>query len=166
MSFKNTSITSVVEVVSKLLEILDAHEGKSELALWANATLTHGLRQLECFVAPEVSVAAAQMADQLGHGDLRAKWYGFQDTDEDKAPIFHWEHVRPVSDMKARLLAISTPRSPEAIEQVLRTADVAWILKEEDRKLTAQKYRTTRPDDPWQAYKACGIRIVGKDNDA
>ncbi len=166
MAFKNTPIPKVAAVVLALLEFLDTCERQSDLGRWANSVLSHALRQLECFVEPEVSVAAAEIANQLGHGDLRSKRYGFQDTNEDNDPIFHWEHVRPVSDMKSRLLAMSRPRSLESIEQVLRTTDVAWVLKEEDRKLTEQKYRTQRPEDAWVAYEACGIRIVGRGSEA
>lgn len=68
--------------------------------------------------------------------------------------IFHWEHVVPVSDIVRALLALEDP-TPSMIIPILMRAEIAWILKIEDKRLR----RNGRPD-PRAAYVAAGIDLL------
>lgn len=163
MSFKHEApIPAVAKIILSLLELDEAAEVNSPTKDWCKAVLPFALRQMECFVKPEVSDAAHAAALASGCPNLQSKWYGFQEVDSEKRPLFHWEHVLPVSDLAARLRALPSPRSVESVEALLRKTDIAWILKTEDNSLDMQKFRTRRPENPWNAYITCGIRVVGK----
>ena len=163
MSFKAESpIDDVAAVIQALLDISDGAQPKSDLKKWCKAVLPFALRQLECFVKPEVSVEANSKAVSLGHTALNEKWYGFQEVGNEKKPLFHWEHVLPVSDLKRRLVELQKPRQIKSIKEELMKADIAWILKSEDKTLNERKLRNKRRKDPWDAYRECGIKIVGK----
>ena len=47
----------------------------------------------------------------------------------------------------------------EEIKRILSIADIAWILKSEDRVLNKKGYKSKRPENPWDAYTDCGIEI-------
>lgn len=49
--------------------------------------------------------------------------------------------------------------SPRDVRKILETARIAWILKEEDRRLTKLGYRAMRPD-PDAAYREAGITLT------
>lgn len=113
-------------------------------------------RDLERYVVPRVSRAAQTRADELGLGDLSQFNWGHQrgPMKDPTREIFHWEHVVPVSDMVKALLALDDP-APSAIVPILMRAEIAWILKSEDKLLR----RSGRPD-PRAAYLAAGIELL------
>lgn len=113
-------------------------------------------RDLERYVVPGVSRAAQARADELGLGDLSRFNWGHQRRlmKDPTREIFHWEHVVPVSDMVKALLALDDP-APSAIVPILIRAEIAWILKSEDKLLR----RSGRPD-PRTAYLAAGIELL------
>lgn len=113
-------------------------------------------RDLERYVVPGVSRAAQARADELGLGDLSRFDWGHQRglMKDPTREIFHWEHVVPVSDMVKALLALDDP-TPSAIVPILMRAEIAWILKSEDKLLR----RSGRPD-PRTAYLAAGIELL------
>lgn len=118
-------------------------------------------RDLERYVMPGVSRAAQARADELGIGDLRQFHWGHQRglMKDPTRQIFHWEHVVPVKDMVKALLALDDP-TPLTIVPILIRAEIAWILKSEDKLLR----RSGRPD-PRAAYLAAGIELLGQTRD-
>jgi hypothetical protein len=113
-------------------------------------------RDLERFVVPGVSRAAQARADELELGDLAQFHWGHQRgiMKDPTREIFHWEHVVPVSDTVKALLALEDP-TPTTIVPILMRAEIAWILKIEDKRLP----RKDRPD-PHAAYVAAGIELL------
>ena len=67
---------------------------------------------------------------------------------DDKRSIFHWEHVYPVSSIANALLGLTNVQIEE-ITKILSIADIAWILKSEDRMLNKKGYKSKRPENPW-----------------
>ncbi len=121
-----------------------------------SAMLRWMARDLERYVLPGVSRAAQARADELELGDLAEFNWGHQRgamKDPTRA-IFHWEHVVPVSDTVTALLALEDPTS-STIAPILMRAEIAWILKTEDKRLR----RKGRPD-PRAAYVAAGIELL------
>ena len=113
-------------------------------------------RELEQFVQPRVSEAAQALASKKGLGDLRAYRYTDQPVamrDPGRA-IFHWEHIIPTSDMVNSILALDEP-TIASIGDVLIKAQVAWITKEEDKRLPV-----SRRADPAQCYADAGARLL------
>ena len=125
---------------------------------WFKALLSTACRNLEDFIEPLVSKAAWQAAQERGLGDIRNVHWDHQkekmkDPERDS---FLWEHYVPVSDLVEGLCGLADPSS-EDILQILRKADIAWVLKEEGKELDA-KHRTRRRD-PAQAYSLSGIEL-------
>ncbi|PSC05937.1 hypothetical protein SLNSH_06050 [Alsobacter soli] len=118
--------------------------------------LKHAARDLERFVVPRVSRAAQAQADEDGIGALR-HYHWLDQTGAMKDPeraIYHWEHVVPAADIVKALLALEAPTVAQ-IAEILKTAQIAWILKHEDRKLVP----SNRPD-PEAIYRAAGIELM------
>ncbi|WP_146071511.1 hypothetical protein [Bosea lathyri] len=113
-------------------------------------------RDLERYVVPGVSRAAQARADELELGDLSKFHWGHQRAamKDPTREIFHWEHVVPVSDIVQALVALENPM-PSTIAPILMRAEIAWILKSEDKVLR----RRGRPD-PRAAYVAAGIELL------
>ncbi|NBJ13695.1 hypothetical protein [Microvirga arsenatis] len=113
-------------------------------------------RDLENFVQPMVSVAAQERAKEMGLPDLRQfRWKDQPKKMKDPGrAIFHWEHYTPVANIVRDLLEINTP-SRETVTDVLKTARIAWILKEENACLNHR----SRPDSD-NDYRAVGIRLL------
>ncbi|WP_114944803.1 hypothetical protein [Microvirga calopogonii] len=113
-------------------------------------------RDLENFVIPMVSAAAQDRAIQMGLPDLRQfRWNDQKSRMSDpNREIFHWEHYTPVSNIVAGLIKITTP-DLESIAEVLRTARVAWILKEENARLSHRSRK-----DPAADYARAGITLL------
>lgn len=113
-------------------------------------------RDLERYVVPGVSRAAQERADELELGDLtRFHWKHQRGRMKDPMrEIFHWEHVVPVSDTVEALLALDDPM-PSTIVPILMRAEIAWILKSEDKAL-----RRRGRADPRAAYVAAGIELL------
>jgi hypothetical protein len=153
-------IASVICQVVALLEQSDSSATRS----WCDSVFTHACRQIECFIDPEVSVAAAEVASQRGY-DLSKQRWGFQDhhlVDGERKKLFHWEHVLPVAELKRRTISLGQARSTQSVSSLLAQSDIAWILKTENDVLDKGIFRHQRPGDPWDAYRALGIRIRGK----
>ncbi len=113
-------------------------------------------RDLENFVLPMVSAAAQARADQMGLPDLRQFRWRDQPKkmkDPDRS-IFHWEHYTPVSNLVDGLLQIRTP-TLETIANILKTARIVWILKEENARLSHRSRK-----DPALDYRNAGIDLL------
>ena len=68
----------------------------------------------------------------------------------------------PVNHIRAACLKAE---SEEETARCLEEAEVAWVLREEDRMLTRLGFRTARPD-PRAAYRAAGISLPGLTDEA
>jgi hypothetical protein len=158
----NADLRPIAEIILPMVLRLKSNPD-SDLRSWCLSVLDIACRHIEEFVIPEVSIRAHREAEALGLGDLSTyRWTDQTDHMGDKGRrVFHWEHVLPVSEMKRRLLAISEPDINEIV-YILKSADVAWILKEEDADLTRLKLSQRRDGNPWDAYRKAGIEMRNK----
>ena len=110
------------------------------------------------FLTPEVSVAAKQKAESKAVDLFSKDWHEQHQFDPGRG-VFHFEHVVPV--LSIRKMCERAHSSEEILSILLRNLRVAWILKEEDRKLSSLGYRSKRPD-PNEAYRHAGIKLLSK----
>ena len=61
--------------------------------------------------------------------------------------IFYFEHVVTVSSMVKALIDLEAP-SLELVKAIIAKADVAWITRDENKKLNKKEARSKR-DDPF-----------------
>jgi hypothetical protein len=104
---------------------------------------------------PEVSVAAARLAAELGIDLAEQSWHTMGSAHR---KTFHFEHVYPLTG-----LALAVARRPDldtATIFVVERLWVAWITSDENRELNRRTYRSIRPD-PAGAYRAAEIELVG-----
>ena len=114
------------------------------------------IRKYTDLVAHEASQAALTKAEELGVDLTVAGWHDQPKFDPGRQ-TFVLEHVVPVKAVRARCLAAS---SEAEVADALRSVHVAWILREEDRRLTSLGHRSNRPD-PRAAYLEAGIILAG-----
>lgn len=118
-------------------------------------SISDDIKKCTNFITPEVSVAAHDEAEPLGV-DLSTKNWHDQPSFDAGREIFHFEHIVPVSALRAMC---ENTESPDDTLSVLRTRlRVAWILKREDLELTRLGYRSTRAD-PDAAYEHAKIKL-------
>lgn len=105
---------------------------------------------------PEVSIAALRSANELGIDLCQVAWHQQVGFDPGRR-VFHCEHVVPIRSLRE---ACRAARSPDEIVDVLdQQVRIAWILKEEDRRLTAAGFAFHRAD-PEAAYRQVGIELT------
>jgi hypothetical protein len=103
-----------------------------------------------------ISAAAAEAAAAL-EVDLQTQTWDTQTSFDRDRQVFHYEHMATVADIvDAVLAADSVQDAADALAQRIR---VAWILKEEDARLSGLGYRHRRPD-PDAAYFEAGIQML------
>lgn len=159
-------ISKTIPTLRALIEIYQCAQadGHKDVEAWANYALHWACRGLEVFrPAARVSKAAAAKAVQNKIGDISGYRWSVQKTKmhDRERKIFHYEHVYPVSQLRRDLQRLKSV-TDEDILRLIQRVDVAWILKEERKKLDA-KYRSKRPDDPWEAFEdeEVGIEMMG-----
>jgi hypothetical protein len=103
-----------------------------------------------------ISVAAAEKAAALGV-DLQAQTWDTQTSFDPGRQVFHYEHVATVADIVEAVLAAGSVE--QAADELAQRVRVAWILKEEDARLSKFGYRHRRPD-PDAAYAEAGIEMA------
>jgi len=119
-------------------------------------SISDDIKKCTNFIEPEVSQAALTAAERL-QVDLRTKNWHDQPSFDAGRETFHFEHVVPVSAIRA---ACCDQGSEREIFAVLKgRLRVAWILKSEDAELTRLGHRSHRPD-PDEAYRNAGIKLV------
>lgn len=118
-------------------------------------SISEDIKKYTDLLPPLVSVGAQAEADRRGV-DLRGMGWHDQHRFDRGRSTFQWEHIVPVGQIRSSCLEA---RNTGEIVQILKTARVAWILKEEDRRLTGLGYRSVRPD-PDDAYRAAGITLL------
>ncbi|HSE10908.1 MAG TPA: hypothetical protein VLB29_19755 [Nocardioidaceae bacterium] len=110
---------------------------------------------------PEVSVAAAERAAELGVNLWVQTWQTQTKFDPGRS-VFHYEHMRPIAAIRNALGSATSP--DEVIETIRRDLRLAWITKEENLRLTSLGYNSVRPD-PDAAYAEAGIVLMPREAD-
>ena len=118
--------------------------------------ISDDIKKCTNFVTPVASRAALEEAARMKVDICSKHWHDQPKFDRGRK-TFHWEHVVPVSAIRAACLEAD---SESAVFEILRTrARVAWILKAEDSKLTRLGFRHKR-DEPDAAYLQAKIELV------
>lgn len=104
----------------------------------------------------DISVAAAEKAAAL-EVDLQAQTWDTQPSFDPGRQVFHYEHMATVADIVDAVLAADSVQ--QAAEELAQRVRVAWILKEEDARLSGLGYRQRRPD-PDAAYAEADIQMM------
>lgn len=161
MPWKNkATIDSVSETFKSLL--ISYQKADDDISkVFLKDLITRACRKIELYVEPRYSVKAELAANEMKIGCLSQYQWNDQNLKmKDKGrKVFHWEHILPVSTMVKKLLALDDPTN-SAIIDIIKNADIAWILKVENDRLEFQGYRTKRPENPLDAYHSCGIKLV------
>lgn len=110
---------------------------------------------------PEVSVAAAERAAELGV-DLTTQTWQTQTKFDPGRMLFHYEHMQPIVAIRTALNAATSPE--EVIETIRHELRLAWITKEENFQLATLGYNSIRPD-PDAAYAEAGIVLIPREAD-
>jgi hypothetical protein len=114
------------------------------------------IRKYTDLIDPAASDAALALAATMGVDLLSVGWHD-QPTFDRGRSLFLLEHVVPVKTIRE---ACRVAGSEAEVAECLAEVRVAWICREEDRKLTRLGYRSARPD-PKAAYRAAGISLAG-----
>lgn len=119
-------------------------------------SITGDLRRFGDLAILRVRRRAREVAITMGIDLFKATWHDQREFDCGRA-VFQLEHFAPVGKLKAACLAA---RPIEEVDRVLaEDVVVVWVLKEEDKKLTALGYKCNR-NDPAEAYRRAGIEVV------
>lgn len=117
-------------------------------------SMSDDIKKCSNFIAPEVSVKAKNKAEEFGFKLFNMNWHDMKSKDRH---IFHFEHVNTVSAIREKCCEAKC--SQDVLCILLNRLSIAWILKEEDKLLTAKGYKKNRPDN---AYELAGITLVAK----
>jgi hypothetical protein len=144
-----------ISIAAKLLA-MDELAGELTRAQRARLqeSISDDIKKCSNFITPAVSEAALDRSRQLGVDLYLANWHDQGRFDPGRKQ-FHFEHMVPVSVVRDRCKMCSTPK--EVLAVLAKELRIAWILKEEDGRLTRLGCRSKRPD-PEAAYKAAGIK--------
>lgn len=122
-------------------------------------SISDDIKKCTNFILPEVSRAAFERARNLGVNLTDKCWHDQHKFDKGRE-IFHFEHINPVVIIREACIGTS---SPTAILEILLTRlRIAWILKEEDYKLTKLGYRSNRQYAE-AAYREANIDLLPKE---
>jgi hypothetical protein len=114
------------------------------------------IRKATDLLTPAVSKAAHGRASRLGIDLCTQGWHGQPKFDAGRK-VFHFEHCVTVAELRRLCME---QRSVRDVLRVLSTKPrTVWVLKEEDRRLTAQGHKSNRPD-PLAAYRKAGIALL------
>jgi hypothetical protein len=94
-------------------------------------------------VAPLVSIAAHAAAERKGVDLCQEDWHS-QTLFDPGGSLFHVEHVTTVRAL--REMCLHAPSEEALIHSLTAGIRIAWMLKEEDARLTQLDYRSHRPD--------------------
>jgi hypothetical protein len=163
MRFRDPSIiNALAQAILATLKLPADHS--TDMDQYRRKVLNCQCRELEKFLRLRKSVAAQKEADARGIGDLSRYVWADQTKKRKMGDVgratFHFEHTVPVSSLLNELLALSAP-TVQAIETIIAKAEVSWITKHEDKRLTALKLRHKR-EDPTIAYDAADIVLCNE----
>lgn len=138
---------------------------KGQLSSWRGA-MSQVIRKyhdvvIPALVAPAVSEGAMELAEARGI-DLQSMSWGDRTSFNGSRKQFHLEHYYPVGRAVEDMLNATRIAHDDEVMVILtgKALQVAWILKEEDQRLSAAGFRHRRPD-PRAAYAMVGITLVG-----
>lgn len=115
-------------------------------------SISDDIKKCSNFVRPLVSEKAQQEAVKYKFNLFDMNWH---DMKKANRKTFHFEHINTVSSLRTACCAAF---SSEAILQILMSnISVAWILKDEDARLTSNGYKSKRPNN---AYDLVEIKLV------
>lgn len=158
-------IIAVVLVLRKLIEIyqIAVRENQEDTRIWADYALHWAVRRLDAFL-PKVKASrkASALAKRRGKRYISGYKWSAQTAkkkmDDRNRSQFHYEHIKPVSEM-CRGLGGLNPVTDEAILEIVRQVDIAWITKDEAKCLASHgKERDKTPHA--QKFKECGIEFI------
>jgi hypothetical protein len=115
-------------------------------------SISDDIKKCSNFVRPLVSDKAQQETAKYKFNLFDMNWHDMKKEDR---KTFHFEHVNTVLSLR---IACCEAFSSETILQILLSKiKVAWVLKDEDKRLSANGYKSKRPDN---AYEHVGIKLV------
>jgi hypothetical protein len=169
MPFRNPDVLAPISgAVARLLDAYRVAAGNDELRKYFKRIIKHMCRELEYVIRPRVSEAAQQRAAELRLPNLTTVPWARRGIllNEENENEFHQEHLKPVKDLLEALLNLADP-NPNNVEAVLCQAEIAWILKTENRALDARHDRECgHPHcgfdrcDPYVCYQRAGIALA------
>jgi len=115
------------------------------------------------------SRGALSVAQQRGIPIETLKWSsykdqclksGLKDPNHSKGS-FHHEHIVPVSQLVKGLLELEEPTAIEVRQYIERNGQIAWILKEEQKRLDSVCKSGNRIPELWRALE---IELIGETN--
>lgn len=124
-------------------------------------SITVDLRKCSDVLSPDlvpaaVSTQAANLAEGLNIDLAKQTWQTQTKFDPTRA-VFHFEHFHPVGEIRA--LCLSAESVSEITQIILDRLRVAWITKDEDKRLRELGFSTKRPH-PTAAYEAAAITLL------
>jgi hypothetical protein len=122
--------------------------------------ISDDIKKCTNFISPEVSRATFERARNLGV-ELTNKFWHDQHKFDNGRKIFHFEHINPV--VIIREACLGAPSASAILEVLLTRLRIAWILKEEDYRLTTLGYKSNRPDAE-AAYREANIELLSKED--
>ena len=165
MPFRKSELRHLSSIASTMKFLLTDYDSSPKAYRnYQKDNLKMMCRWLEKLMTPRLSKAAVARAKEIDIGidadTLRnSNWFHQKTVLKDpKRKIFHLEHIKPVSQLANEVLEARN-ETIEKIEAILHSAEIAWILKDEDKKLTVNKYRTKRVN-PYECYRLCGIELI------
>jgi hypothetical protein len=131
----------------KELELTGAHRSR------LRESISDDIKKASTFHAHKMSVAARNKAATLGVDLVSKTWHDQHGFDPGRH-VFIVEHMTTVSMLREKCLRAADEGAVLAV--LTGEIRVVWILREEDEKLTALKYRSKRPAT---AYEEAQIEI-------
>jgi hypothetical protein len=118
-------------------------------------SISDDIRKYTDLIKPMVSINAKKQANKIGIILEENGWHDQKKFDLHRK-YFQLDHVILVKDVRESCLK---SKDEEEIKNILiNKTKVAWILYEENKKLSELGYRSNRPD-PAAAYKEAGIKL-------
>lgn len=146
--------TFAESIYVKVLLIKNLELTKKESAR-INESISEDIKKYTDLITPGKSKNADERARIIGIELCSQSWHD-QPKFDNKRQIFQYEHYYTVKSIREKCLIAN---SEVEIENILeKYSKVIWILKDEDKKLTALGYRSDR-DNSAIAYKEAGIEI-------
>ena len=118
-------------------------------------TMNFDIRVFSEYIGSSESTAVKLKKEELGISDVTFTWSNQTKYDPGRK-VFHFEHFNTVKSIILKCLECKDAKELETVLE--ENIKIAWILKEEDRRLTTLGFRSNR-DNPEEAYRNAGIEI-------
>lgn len=163
MPYYKTEAKNLKAIAKTMKQLLFGYDTAStHYRRYQMRSLERMCRFLEFLMSPRISERAAKEAKNrnLNLDHLReTKWSNqAKRLSDPQRKIFHFEHVVPNTQLANQIREVRN-RPVGEIEKLLKTAEIAWILKKEDKKLSANGHRSKRAD-PRACYEKAGIKLL------